>query len=341
MSVRGHRGWRWLAPARNDAAPLRPLLMAAFVLALASQTAMAQNYPSQTIKLIVPFTAGGPVDALGRVFAQHLQNRLQQNVIIENRTGGGGTIGVKAVASAPPDGHTLLLVGPNIAYYPVLFPDLDFDPLTSLIPVATTVTWSHVLAVAPSVPANNVSEFVAYAKANPGKLVFGFGLATMRHIVGETFRQATDIDIVNLPYRGGEQARADLLGGRVHINIAPVPQLLALVRDGKMRPLAYTGARRSPDLPDVPTMAESGLPQVGFNPDVWMGIFAPAGTPSAVVDKLNREINAVLRSPDMEPALTRFGYEAKITNPAEFQAFFAAELRKWPSILRATGIKPQ
>jgi tripartite-type tricarboxylate transporter receptor subunit TctC len=182
---------------------------------------------------------------------------------------------------------------------------------------------------------------VAHAKANPGKLVFGFGLATMPHIVGETFRQATGIDIVNLPYRGGEQARADLLGGRVHINIAPVPQLLALIRDGKMRPLAYTGPRRSPDLPDVPTMAESGLPQVGFNPDVWMGIFAPAGTPPAVIDKLNREINAVLQSAEMEPALKRFGYEAKITTPAEFEAFFATELRKWPPILRATGIKPQ
>jgi tripartite-type tricarboxylate transporter receptor subunit TctC len=311
------------------------------VLALVAPPAGAQNYPSQTIKLIVPFSAGGPVDALGRVFAQHLQNRLGQNIIIENRTGGGTTIGVKAAASAPPDGHTLLIVGPNVAYYPALFPDLDFDPRKSLAPVATVVTWSHVLAVAPEVPAQNVAELVAYAKANPGKLVFGFGLATMPHIVGETFRQATGIDIVNLPYRGGEQARADLLGGRVHINIAPVPQLLALIRDGKMRPLAYTGLRRSPDLPDVPTMAESGLPQVGFNPDVWMGIFAPAGTPPAVVDKLNREINAVLQSADMEPTLKRFGYEAKITNPAEFEAFFATELGKWPPILRATGIKPQ
>jgi len=317
------------------------LLGAAVTLALVSQQAAAQNYPSQTIKLIVPFSAGGPVDALGRVFAQHLQSRLQQNIVVENRTGGGTSIGVKSVASAPPDGYTLLVVGPNVAYYPALFPDLDFDPLKSLVPVATLVTWSHVLAVAPEVPAQNVSELVAYAKANPGKLVFGFGLATMPHIVGETFRQATGIDIVNLPYRGGEQARADLLGGRVHINIAPVPQLLALIRDGKMRPLAYTGPRRSPDLPDVPTMTESGLPQVGFNPDVWMGVFAPAGTPPDVVDKLNREINAVMQSAEMEPALKRFGYEAKIMNPAEFATFFATELRKWPPILRATGIKPQ
>jgi len=187
-----------------------------------------------------------------------------------------------------------------------------------------------VLAVAPSVPANNVSELVAFAKANPGKLVFGFGLATMPHIVGETFRQATGIDIVNLPYRGGEQARADLLGGRVHINIAPVPQLLALIRDGKMRPLAYTGARRSPDLPDVPTMAESGLPQVGFNPDVWLGILGPAGMPAAVVDRLNSDVSASLQSAEMKAVLARLGFEPKAMTPREFEDFLAAEIRKWP-----------
>jgi len=207
--------------------------------------------------------------------------------------------------------------------------------------VATLVTWSHLIAVARSVPANSIPELVAYAKANPGKLAFGYGLATMPHIIGETFKQATGIDIIDVPYRGGEQARADLLGGRVHINIAPVPQLLQLIRDGKMRALAYTGPQRSPELPDVLTIAESGYPQVGFNPDVWMGILAPAGTPSAIVDKLNRDVNAVLKSDEMAPALKRFGYEAKITTPAEFETFFAAELRKWPPILQATGLKPQ
>jgi tripartite-type tricarboxylate transporter receptor subunit TctC len=309
--------------------------------AIACGTARAQDYPAQTIKLIVPFTAGGPVDALARVVAQHLQNRIGQNVIVENRSGGGTTIGAKAVAAAAPDGYTLLVIGPNIAYYPVLFPNLDFDPSKALVRIATLVTWSHLIAVAPSVPANTIPELIAYAKANPGKLAFGFGLATMPHIIGETFKQATGIDIVDVPYRGGEQARADLLGGRVHINVAPVPQLLQLIRDGKMRALAYTGPQRSPELPDVPTMIESGYPQVGFNPDVWMGILAPAGTPAAIVDKLNREVNATLKSDELAPALKRFGYEAKLTTPAEFEAFFAAELRKWPPILQATGLKPQ
>jgi tripartite-type tricarboxylate transporter receptor subunit TctC len=319
----------------------RRLVAAALVLGCCQATAPAQNYPTQTVKVIVPFVPGGPVDALARVVVQHLQGRLGQNIIIENRSGGGTTIGAKAVATAEPDGYTLLFVGPNLAYYPVLFPNLDFDPAKSFVPVATVVTWSHVLGVAPSVPAKTIGELVAYAKANPGKLAFGYGLGTMPHILGETFRQAANIDIVNVPYRGGEGARADLLGGRIHINIAPVPQMMPLIRDGKIRPLAYTGSRRSPDLPDVPTMTESGLPQVGFKPDVWMGIFAPAGTPQAIVDRINRDVNEVLRSADMAPPLKRFGYEPKISTPAEFAQFFAAELRKWPPLLRAAGMKPQ
>ena len=313
------------------------------LLALGAATGMAQaqSYPAKTIKLIVPFTPGGPVDALGRVVAQHLQTRLGQSVIIEDRPGGGTTIGAKAVAASAPDGYTLLLIGPNFGYYPVLFPNLDFDPAKALVPVAMLVTWSHVLGVAPSVPAKNLNELVAHAKANPGKLAFGFGLATMPHILGETFIQEANLDIVRVPYRGGEGARTDLLGGRIHINVAPVPQLLPLIRDGKVRPLAYTGATRSLDLPDVPTMIESGFPKIGFHPDVWMGIFAPAATPRAIVDNLNREINAVMQSDEMAPALKRFGYQAKITTPAEFAIFFAAELRKWPPVLTAAGLKPQ
>ncbi len=310
-------------------------------LTAACGAARAQDYPTQTIKLIVPFVAGGPVDALARSIAPHLQSRLHQNVIIENRSGGGTSIGAKAVAAAEPDGYTLLFVGPNLAYYPVLLPNLDFDPGKSLLPVATAVTWSHVLAVAPSVPAKSVAELIGYAKANPGKLAFGFGLATMPHIIGEIFQQAAGIEFTDVPYRGGEGARADLLGGRIHINIAPPPQLLSLIHDGRIRPIAYTGSKRSPDLPDVPTMTESGLPQVGFHPDVWMGLLAPAGTPATIVDRLNREMNETMQSAEMAPTLKRFGYEAKITTPDEFQTFFTAELRRWPPILKAAGIKPQ
>ena len=254
-----------------------------------------RTIPAQTIKLIVPFLAGGPVDALARVVAQHLQSRLGQNVIVENRSGGGTTIGAKAVAAAPPDGYTLLVVGPNIAYYPVLFPDLDFDPGKSARAGRDPVTWSHLIAVAPAVPANTIPELVSHAKANPGKLAFGFGLATMPHIIGETFKQAAGIDIIDVPYRGGEQARADLLGGRIHINIAPVPQLLPLIRDGKMRPLAYTGAQRSPDLPDVPTMAESGCRRSASIPTSgWGSSRRPARRPPSSISSI-ATMNAVLQ----------------------------------------------
>ena len=279
--------------------------------------------------------------ALARIATHHLQARLGQSVIIENRPGAGTTIGTKAVATATPDGHTLLLIGPNVVYSQVLYPNLDFDPARSLVPVGTLVTWSHVMVVAPSVPARTIAELIAYATANPGKLAFGFGLGTTPHVLGETFKQATGTEIVSVPYRGGEQARTDLLGGRIHINIAPVPSLLPLILEGKARPLAFTGPRRSPDLPDVPTMAESGFPQVGFNPDVWLGILAPTGTPAAAISRLNREINDSLKSPEMKASLAKLGYETKPTTPAEFADFLEMERRKWPPLLKAAGLKPQ
>lgn len=317
-------------------------LVLPLVIAAASRLpARAQDYPSKLIKVIVPFPPGGPPDAIARVVVQHLQSCIGQSVIIENRPGAGTTIGTKAAAAAVPDGYTLLFTGSNLTYFPVLFPKLDFDPVKSLAPVATVVAYSHVMVISPSVPANSVAELIAYAKANPGKLIYGFPPGTPPHILGEAFKQATGTDIAFIPYRGGEQARADLLGGRVHINMAPVASLLALIQDGKARPLAFTGPKRSPDLPNVPTMIESGLPQVGFDPDAWHGFMVPAGTPSAVVSKLNTEINESLRSPEMRATLSRLGFDAKITTPQEFAAFLAAEMKKWPQLLIAAGVKAE
>ena len=317
--------------------------LAAVLLAfcLVPTAAGAQAYPERVVKVIVPFTPGSPVDAAARVVVQHLQTRLGQSVIIENRPGAGTTLGTKAVATAAPDGYTLLFTGPPVAYFPVLYPNIDFDPGKSLVPVATAVTWSHLLVVAPSVPARSIAALVAYAKANPGKLVWGYGLGTTPHILGESFKQAAGIDIAGIPYRGGEQARADLLGGRVHINIAPVASLLSLIQDGKVRPLAFTGPTRSPDLPEVPTMIESGLPQVGFNPDVWLGLLAPSGTPAAVIDKLNTAVNDSLKSPEMKATLGKLGFEPRVTTPQEFAAFLADEMRKWPPLLQAAGLKAE
>jgi tripartite-type tricarboxylate transporter receptor subunit TctC len=318
----------------------RRLATALLVFGLGLSAAEAQTYPSKVIKVVVPFTPGSPVDAIARVATQHLQSRIGQSVIIENRPGGGTTIGTKAVATAAPDGYTLLLIGPNVAYMPMLYPNLDLDPAKSLVAVASLVTWSHVMVVAPSVPANTVAELIAHAKASPGQLTFGFGLGTTPHVLGETFKQAAGVDIASIPYRGGEQARADLLGGRIHINIAPVLTLLPLIQEGKARPLAFTGPTRSADLPGVPTMIESGLPQVGYNPDVWLGIFAPAGTASAVIDKLNIEINANLRSPEMRATLAKLAVEPLSMTPQQFEAFLAVERQKWPPLVRAAGLKP-
>jgi tripartite-type tricarboxylate transporter receptor subunit TctC len=303
--------------------------------------ATAQNYPSRPVRVIVPFTPGSPVDAAARVVTQHLQERLGQSVVIENRPGAGTTLGTKAVAAATPDGYTLLFIGDNLGYYSTLYPSLDFDPLKSLTAVASAVTWSHVMVVAPSVPARTIAELISYAKANPGKLVFGYGLGTTPHILGEAFRQASGIDVNFIPYRGGEQARADLLGGRVHINMAPVATLLPLIQDGKVRPLAFTGLTRSPHLPDVPTMTESGLPQVGFNPDVWVGFFGPAGMAIPIVTRLNADINECLKSSDVNAVLKKLALEPKVTTPQEFTAFVAAEMQKLPPIVRAAGLKPE
>ena len=323
--------------------PRRTLLrLAAGVAALPAilRSAPAQTYPSRSIRVIVPYIPGSPVDAAARVIVQQLQVRLGQSIIVENRPGAGTTIGTKAVAGAAPDGYTLLFNGDSMGYYPVLYPDLNFDPLKNLTPIATAVAWSHVMVISPTVPANTVAKLVAYAKANPGKLVFGFGLGTAPHILGEVFKTASGVDLNFIPYRGGEQARSDLLGGRVHINFAPLSNILPLIQDRKARPLAFTGHRRTPHLPDVPTMVQSGYPQVGFNPDSWLSFLGPVGMPAAIVEQLNAEINQSLRSPELSAALGKLGIEPQIGTPKEFASFLASEMQKWPPLLRAAGLKP-
>ena len=304
------------------------------------RSARAQTYPSRPIRAVVPYIPGSPVDAAGRVIVQQLQARLGQSIIVENRPGAGTTIGTKAVAGAAPDGYTLLFNGDSMGYYPVLYPDLNFDPVKNLTPIGSAVAWSHVMVISPTVPANTVAELVGYAKANPGQLVFGFGLGTAPHILGEVFKSASGVELNFIPYRGGEQARSDLLGGRVHINFAPLSNILPLIEDRKARPLAFTGARRTPHLPDVPTMAESGYPQVGFNPDSWLSFLGPVGIPMPIVEQLNAQLNQSLRSPELSAALNKLGIEPQIGTPKEFAAFLASEMQKWPPLLRAAGLKP-
>jgi tripartite-type tricarboxylate transporter receptor subunit TctC len=249
---------------------------------------------------------------------------------------------VKAAAAMPPDGYNLLMYGQNIAYLQMLYPDLGFDPVKAFVPVAPLAEYFHVIVISPALPAKTLPEFVAYAKANPGRLNFGIGLGTMPQIIGEYFNQVAGLDIITIPYAGGEQVRVDLLGGRIQMNVGPPTNLMGLIKEGKLRPLAVTSKQRMKELPDVPTMIESGYPQVGFHPDVWQGILAPAGTPAAIVDKLNTEINAVLKTPEVRTSLLRLGVADIMTmTQREFASFIDGEARKWPPIIKATGFKAQ
>jgi tripartite-type tricarboxylate transporter receptor subunit TctC len=267
--------------------------------------------------------------------------RLRQNVIVENRPGAGTTLGMKAVIGAPPDGYTLLVAGQALAYAGLLYPDLGFDPATAFAPVATLAGWSHVLVVRQGLPVKTVAELVAHAKANPGKLTFGYGLGTAPQIVGDYFKVIAGLDLTNVPYRGGEQVRIDLLGGRIDINFAPVSNVIGMIQEGKVRPLAVTSRERERDLPDVPTMIESGYKQVGFDPDVWQAVVAPAGTPAGVIALLNAEFNESLRASEVSSTLARLGFGPVIGTPQEFATFLAAQAQKWPEIIKAAGVTAQ
>jgi len=318
------------------------ILTAAIVcVGLGLTSAQAQNYPDRLIKAVVPYIPGSPVDVLARIVAQHLSTRLGQNVIVENRPGAGTTLGMKAVIGAPPDGYTLLVAGQALASAGVLYPDLGFDPATAFAPVATLAGWSHVLVVRQGLLANTVAELVAHAKANPGKLTFGYGLGTSPQIVGDYFKVIAGLDLTNVPYRGGEQVRIDLLGGRIDINFAPVSNVIGMIKEGKVRPLAVTSPTRDPDLPDVPTMIESGYPQVGFDPDVWQAIVAPAGTPGPIISTLNAAINESLKSSEAQATFARLGFAPLIQTPQEFATFLAAQAQKWPNIIKAAGVTAQ
>ena len=325
--------------------PMRRLALAIVAIlgaGIGASPAPAQHYPDKPIKLVIPLVAGSPITALARVVVPPLSARLGQQVIIENRPGAGTSIGVKAAAAMPPDGYSLLMYGQNIAYLQMLYPDLGFDPVKAFVPVAPLAAYFHVIVISPALPVKTLPEFVAYVKANPGKLNFGIGLGTMPQIIGEYFNLVAGLDIITIPYAGGEQVRVDLLGGRIQMNVGPPTNLMGLIKEGKLRPIAVTSKQRMKELPDVPTMIESGYPQVGFHPDVWQGILAPAGTPAPIVEKLNTEINAVLKTPEVRTSLLRLGVADIMTmTQREFATFVDGEARKWPPIIKATGFKAQ
>jgi tripartite-type tricarboxylate transporter receptor subunit TctC len=298
--------------------------------------AQPQSYPSRPIKLILPYTPGSPNDVMARLVAPHLSSRLGQSVVVDNRPGGGTSIGAKAVVSAEPDGYTLLYSNsPTHLIAPLVNKSFTYDPIKDFVPIATVGSSANVIVISPSVPARSVQEFVAYAKANPGKLNFGFGQGTQPQLVGEMFKLATGTDIASIPYKGGAQAITDLLAGQIHMNIGTASTLRPLIRDGRLRALAITSTTRSPDLPEVPTMAESGFPSV--TSVSYYGIFGRAGLPADVVDRLNSEVNESLKTSELKASMTKLGFEPKGGSPRDFAALLADEQRRWVPIVKATG----
>jgi tripartite-type tricarboxylate transporter receptor subunit TctC len=312
-------------------------VLIAAALVTAAGPASAQSYPSKPIKLIVPFGAGGPVDVMGRLVAQKLSASVGA-MIVENRPGQGGTLGSRVVAVADPDGYTLMMAtSTTMGVSANLYKNLDFDPVQSFAPVALISSVPFVLVVRPSLPITTAGEFVAYAKANPGRLNFGFPTGTLPHLTGELFKLRTGIDVAFIPYKTANAAITDLVSGQIDFTFEPASVLLSHISDGSMRPLAVTSLARLAQIPEVPTLDESGFRD--FTSISWSGVVAPARTPPAIVDKLNGAINAELRSGDKRQTLLRLGAEVKAGTPADFAAFVAEEAPKWAEVIKSSGMK--
>ena len=321
----------------------RTLLATGVLLSLALGTgiatnAHAQSYPDKPIKMIVPFPPGGPIDTMARLTAQQMSASLGQQVIVENRPGAGSTIGYKAAAAADPDGYTLLFGSSgSLGVAPALYPSLDIDPLKHFTTVATTSLLPHVMVVGPNVPAKTVAEFVAYAKANPGKLNYGAGLGTPPHLLSTLFKTKAGLDVTYIPYKGSAPSVTDLIGGQTHFTIDGMLILIPQVKAGKLRALAVGRAERWPDLPDVPTLVESGYPD--FVIDAWTGVVVPKGTPPQIVARLNAVINEGLKTQEIRTALARFNALPKASTPQEFEAFLKSQLPIWASMVKLAGAK--
>jgi tripartite-type tricarboxylate transporter receptor subunit TctC len=310
--------------------------MAALALALGAATpASAQSYPDKPIKLIVAVAAGGPMDTMARAIAQQMHAKLGQPVVVENRPGAGTTIGAKSVVNAEPDGYTLLWGTLSmIAIAPVLYKDLDFDPKT-LVPVALVAEFPSLLVIPPSLPAKTMAEFIAYAKANRGKLNYGGSLGTPPQLMGAMFNKVADLGMTYVPYRGGAPSMPDLIAGRLQMQFDALTLLVPLVNEGKLRALAVQGAARWPGLPDVPTLREAGF--ADFPGNAWGGIMAPPKTPPHIVQKLNTTVNDILNSAETKAALAKFNVLLKPGTTAEFAAYIARETPKWSEMVKESG----
>ncbi len=315
------------------------LAAGAVALPALSRLASAQTYPSRPVHWIVSFAAGGPNDVVARIIGQYLSDHLGQQFVIENRPGAGGNVGMQSVLSSAPDGYTIAFVGPNYAINPALYEKLPFDFIRDSVPVAGTMRLANVMEVHPAVPANNVAEFIAYAKANPGKINFASGgVGTSPHLSGELLKTMTGINLVHVPYRGTAPALSDLLAGQVQVLFDNIPGSIGHIRSGKVRALGVTGSKRVAAIPEVPTIGET-VP--GYDVSIWYGIAAPRGTPPEIAAKLNQAVNAVLADPKLQARLAELGGEPMPTTPAQFGKLVAEETERWGKLIRAANIKAE
>jgi tripartite-type tricarboxylate transporter receptor subunit TctC len=318
---------------------LRTSLALLFLLSLGlGSQSLAQDYPTRSVRLIVPYSPGGPTDIYSRLLAQGLSDSLKQPFVIENRPGAGTVVGTDLAAKSPPDGYTLLLMSSTQTVNESLVRNKSYALMRDFVAVAPVFSSDLVMVVPPSLPVNNVKEFIALAKARPGMLNFASsGQGSNYHMAGELLKAMTGIDMVHVAYRGSGGARTDILAGQVQMMFDSVPTMAPLVLAGQVKALATTGKERSPILPNVPTMEEAGVP--GYEATLWVGVMAPAGTPPAIVDLLNSEINKILASPGVKDTLAKQGAIALSMTPAEFDAFLRAQIAKWEKVVNSAGLK--
>jgi len=315
------------------------LAACAAALPAASRVARAQAYPARPVRIIAPTAPGGAPDILARLIGPWLSQRLGQQFVIENRPGGGSNIGTEAVVRAPPDGYTLLLVSTTNAINATLYDRLNFDFLRDIAPVAGIISLPLVMVVNPSVPAKTVPEFTAYAKANPGKINLGSpGIGTPPHVAGELFKMMAGVDLVHVPYRGGGPVMTDLLGGQVQVLFGSTSLTIEQISAGKLRALAVTGATRWEGLPDIPTVGDFVS---GYEASSLFGLGGPKQTPAAIIDRLNREINAALDDPTLKTRLIELGGTLLAGSPADFGKLIAEETEKWGKVVKFSGAKPE
>lgn len=305
------------------------------VLIMPAPASHAQDYPARPVRMIDPFSPGGATDILARITAQKLTERLGRPFLVENRAGGGGHIGAEAVAKSAPDGYTLLVAGVPHAIGMTLYRKLNYDLARDLAPITQIATFPSLIVVHPSVPAKSMKELIALARARPGELNFGANPGSPNHLAIELVNSMAKVKMAFVGYKGAAPAVTDVVAGQIQVVSAGFPSVINFVKAGRLRPIAVTSQVRSPLLPDVPTANESGLP--GYNVTSWYGLFAPPGTPSAIVDKLNAEVAAVLKAPDVTERLAAMGAQAAPTTPEEFGRIVRSEIARWAPVVKASG----